>query len=88
MKKRYVYFVSVWYYAVHSVVYNMEIALDEPVTTIKQVREMQDKARLIMWGGYCYIINYQFLREETEQEQEKDCPAKVWLFHQDFLTSW
>ena len=76
MKKRYVYFVSVWYYAVHSVVYNMEIALDEPVTTIKQVREMQDKANQIMRND-CRIITYQLLREETEQEQEKDCPAKV-----------
>lgn len=76
MNKRYVYFVSVWYYAVHSVVYNMEIALDEPVTTIKQVREMQDKANQIMRND-CRIITYQLLREETEPKQEKDCPAKV-----------
>ncbi len=55
----------------------MEIALDEPVTTIEQVREMQNKARSIMLGCYCYIINYQFLREETEPEQERECPAKV-----------
>lgn len=83
MKKRYVYFVSVWDYSshrgtFHDVVYNLEIALDEPVTTIEQVREMQNKARSItLVSPCCRIINYQFLREETEPEQEKDCPAKV-----------
>lgn len=76
MKKRYVYFVSVWNNAVHSEVHNMEIVLDEPVTTIKQVREMEDKAIWIMKND-CRIITYQLLREETEPKQEKDCPAKV-----------
>ncbi len=82
MKKRYVYFVSVWDCPSHTGVFhsrvcNMEIALDEPVTTIEQVREMENEARSIMLGCYCYIINYQFLREETEPEQERECPAKV-----------
>lgn len=78
MKKRYVYFVSVWNNAVHSEVHNMEIVLDEPVTTIKQVREMQNKARsIVLVSPCCRIINYQLLREETEPEQERECPAKV-----------